>query len=130
LGFSYDGSETSTVRDYVPTARPGARLPHAWIEQNGARASLLDLIRYDRFTLIAGRDGEAWLRAAEACPAANVTALLAGRDFTDPDGRWAAVCEIEPSGALLVRPDQHVAWRAVAMVDDPKSALASAFRIS
>jgi len=23
------------------------------------------------------------------------------------------VCEIGPDGALLVRPDQHVAWRAV-----------------
>jgi 2,4-dichlorophenol 6-monooxygenase len=67
LGFAYatgalggDG-ETATpspVRDYVPSALPGARLPHAWVRRNGDRISTLDLIRYDRFTLIVGaRDG-------------------------------------------------------------------------
>jgi 2,4-dichlorophenol 6-monooxygenase len=38
--------------------------------------------------------------------------LVVGRDFADSDGTWADACEIEESGALLVRPDQHVAWRA------------------
>ena len=49
-------------------------------------------------------------------------------DFTDPDGHWASVCEIEADGALLVRPDQHVAWRTVAAPETPAAALESALQ--
>jgi 2,4-dichlorophenol 6-monooxygenase len=119
LGFAYedgalvpDGSPRSTAtnrtRDYVASTRPGARLPHAWVERDGARVSTLDLVPYDGFTLIAGP------RAA-TCTAEDaerrLRVLVAGRDFGDPDGHWAAVSGIGEEGALLMRPDQHVAWR-------------------
>ncbi len=121
LGFSYaDGALLSDdspqprianrVRDYVPSSRPGAHLPHAWIERDGVRVSTLDLVPYDRFTLIAGPDAAALATAAAAH--LGVRTVVAGRDFTDPEGRWAALSGIERAGALLVRPDQHVAWRA------------------
>jgi putative polyketide hydroxylase len=29
------------------------------------------------------------------------------------DPQWPALYGIEPTGAVLVRPDRHVAWRAV-----------------
>ena len=48
--------------------------------------------------------------------------------FGDPDGQWASVCEIGATGALLVRPDQHVAWRARSMPADASAALAAAVR--
>src|ERR1700694_38001 len=34
-----------------------------------------------------------------------------GGDATDIDGRWAAITQITPEGALLVRPDAFVGWR-------------------
>jgi 2-polyprenyl-6-methoxyphenol hydroxylase-like FAD-dependent oxidoreductase len=45
------------VTDYVPTARPGSRAPHVWIERDGARVSTLDVLGGGRFTLLAGPDG-------------------------------------------------------------------------
>jgi 2,4-dichlorophenol 6-monooxygenase len=139
LGFGYeagalvaDGSErprtANPVRDFVPTTRPGSRVPHAWVERAGRRQSLLDLLPYDGITVIAGADGVAWDAAAAGMHGLPIDCLVAGRDFADPDGHWASVCEIGPTGALLVRPDQHVAWRARTAPADPGAALASAVR--
>jgi len=136
LGFAYDdgavvpdGSAPPTianpVSDFVPTSRPGARLPHAWVECAGTRRSILDLLATDRCTLIVGRSGAAWIDAAD--PSA-IRTLVPGRDFADVDGAWAHAAEIGPDGALLVRPDQHVAWRAVRAVADPAGALDAALR--
>jgi 2,4-dichlorophenol 6-monooxygenase len=124
LGVSYatgalvpDGSEapapSNPVREYIPTSRPGSRLPHAWVEKDGVQCSVLDLVAMDGFTLIAGADGGAWAEAADRCGGVPVRCLVAGRDFADPAGHWRRVCEIGTRGALLVRPDQHVAWRVV-----------------
>jgi 2,4-dichlorophenol 6-monooxygenase len=133
LGFSYeegaivpDGAAppapANPVSDFVPTGRPGARLPHAWI---GERRSLLDLLATDRCTLIVGRDGAAWLDATD--PSA-MRILVEGRDFVDVDGAWGRVAGMATDGAILVRPDQHVAWRAAGGVADPRAALAAALR--
>ena len=117
LGIAYDdgallgdGSPRPTIanraRDHVPSTRPGARLPHAWVMRDGIRVSTLDLVADDRFTLIAGPG----VSTTAAGPGLRI--LVAGRDFTDPDGRWQALGGLGDDGALLVRPDQHVAWRA------------------
>jgi 2,4-dichlorophenol 6-monooxygenase len=137
LGFSYeegailpDGTDkpvpANPVRDYVPTTRPGSRLPHAWVERAGARVSTLDLLPYDRFTLITGPDGSAWADAAATIKTPPIRCLVAGSDFIDSDGQWAKVCEIQSDGALLIRPDQHVAWRSVSGQADSARALTRA----
>jgi 2,4-dichlorophenol 6-monooxygenase len=139
LGFGYeagalvpDGSEKpaaeNPVGDFVPTSRPGSRVPHAWVERAGERVSVLDLLPYDAFTVLAGPDGAAWAEAVARLRDLPIRCLVAGRDFTDPARGWASVCEIDATGALLVRPDQHVAWRARAAPPDPAGALASAIR--
>jgi hypothetical protein len=121
-----DGSEppapANVVSDFVPTGRPGARLPHAWI---GERRSFLDLVATDRCTLIVGRDGAVWLDAADP---SVVRTLVAGRDFVDAEDAWSHAAGIGAHGALLVRPDQHVAWRAAGAVDDPRAAIAMVLR--
>jgi 2-polyprenyl-6-methoxyphenol hydroxylase-like FAD-dependent oxidoreductase len=137
LGFAYaagavvpDGSPApacaNPVRDFVPTTRPGARLAHAWISRGGERCSTLDLVPYDGFTLLAGPDGAAWASAADRLRTIPMQCLIAGRDFEDPAGEWAAVCGMGRDGALLVRPDQHVAWRAAEAPHDAAGALAAA----
>jgi 2,4-dichlorophenol 6-monooxygenase len=137
LGFSYevgavvpDGTLApvveNAVRDLVQTARPGHRMPHAWIERDGARRSSLDLLAGDTFTLIAGPDGGAWDEAVRRAGVMPLSVVVAGRDFGDPGEGWRRACGIERDGALLVRPDQHVAWRAPGMRPDRVAALAAA----
>jgi 2,4-dichlorophenol 6-monooxygenase len=132
LGFQYeagaivsDGSArpavANPVRELVPSGRPGARLPHAWIP--GGPRSTLDLVAPDRFLLISGPAGGAWLAAATAIDRVPLACVAIGRDVPDPGGAWSAALGIEPDGALLVRPDQHVAWRARSAVEDPRATL-------
>ena len=118
LGYSYECSdaaisgptddEIDPVRTYVPSSRPGVRLPHGWIRRDGAVCSTLDLIPLDRPVLIAGR----------TCDLADVD-LRVGVDFEDPDDWWSAVLAIPDAGAVLVRPDQHIAARWTATPTDP-----------
>jgi len=135
LGFAYergalvpDGTPAPMVRvrDFDPSGRPGARLPHAWLDQAGTRRSSLDLVGGDGFTLITGPEGAAWVMATALVDACPIRALVVGRDVADPTGAWLDACGIEPDGALLVRPDQHVAWRAPHGVADAKAALSDA----
>ena len=116
---------------YHPTTRPGHRLPHAWLQHDGRRLSTHDLAGLDGFVVLTGPGGAAW--AAAAATAAeklgapvHAVAIGAGADYSDEDGTWAAVREISDSGAILVRPDNHVAYRAHDAVPDATDALTQA----
>jgi len=123
LGFCYEAgaivheqasaqAAPHEVSRYVATTRPGARLPHAWVVRDGARSSVLDLVDGSALVLLVGSQGQSWVEAAADGSSARLVVLEEGRDFVDPDGTWASVREVGASGAILVRPDQHVAWRA------------------
>ncbi len=113
------------VREYVPSGRPGARTPHAWVERDGARVSTLDLLWPEGFTLLTATDDPRWSEAATEVARGPVPLrhVALGRDAFDPDGRFAALAGIGEDGALLVRPDQHVAWRARSLPGGPVAAL-------
>lgn len=113
LGYVYGeaGTPPSDVSRYVPSFRPGARLPHGWIERAGQRTSTLDLLSDAEFTLLTGPAGDAWEAAARRQVAPIKTVRL-GRDFVDPSGGWSLQSGIDPAGGLLVRPDGHVAFQA------------------
>ena len=74
--------------------------------------------RPGRFLLIAGEEGEAWCEAARELADAGVPldAVRIGHidgDLYDPRCMWVRRREIEPDGAVLVRPDRFVAWRSL-----------------
>jgi putative polyketide hydroxylase len=116
--------------DYVPSARPGGRAPHMWLERNGARVSTIDLVG-DGFTLLTGAKGEAWTGAAHRLAAdaglALKTFTIGNGQITDPDGQWPAAYEIDDDGAVLVRPDSYVAWRSRTGAADPRATLRDVF---
>jgi putative polyketide hydroxylase len=139
LGFQYDTgalipdgtpSPAASSSVYVPTARPGSRAPHLWLRRNGQRLSTLDL--FDRaFVLLAGPAGSAWRQAATAVNAALRVPLDAylvgtGGDLDDVEGDFLHAYGLASDGAVLVRPDGHVAWRQHAAPRDPQDALAAA----
>ena len=85
------------------------------------------------FLLLFGSAAPAWEAAAHAASAAlgitlRPVAIGAGGACDDADGQWAAVSELEPTGAVLVRPDNHVAWRSQGGGSSAQAELASVLR--
>jgi len=48
-------------------------------------------------------------------------------DLQDPEETWHNIYEVEKTGAVLVRPDGHVAWRCQATKDSPSEVLKTIF---
>ncbi|NUP24898.1 MAG: FAD-dependent monooxygenase [Streptomyces sp.] len=104
---------------------PGSRAPHMWVTRQGARISTLDL--YERsFVLLAGSGGQKWRSAVERASlnlGVPVEAYLVGtgpdHDLApERDADWAELHGTAEDGAVLVRPDGFVAWRADAAMPD------------
>ena len=115
---------TSTF-DFVPSTRPGSRMPHAWVEGEDGRVSTLDLVDPSRPTVICGAGGARWIAAAESLGLA-AHAIGDGAAMSDPRGEWQAISGIGPDGVLLVRPDGHVAWRDADGSSEPGAGLEAA----
>jgi 2,4-dichlorophenol 6-monooxygenase len=107
------------IRVCQPSTRPGASLPHAWIDdEDGNRRPVKDLVAPGRFLLIAGEDGHAWCDAARQLAAETNIPLDAVRighldgGYHDPRCGWQRHRQIASDGAVLVRPDRFIAWRS------------------
>jgi hypothetical protein len=97
------------VSQYIPTARPGSRAPHAWVDDG---RSTLDLFG-DGFVLLAfgsaAGDGSSIVAAARS---RGVPLKLI--PIEDP-----AIAKLYERRLVLVRPDGHVCWRDDAPPRDP-----------
>jgi len=122
LGYAYekgallgDGTDRivpdNPVREILPSTRPGERLPHGWVQSGSRRVSTLDLVALDRFTLLVGPQGAAWREAAASLPV-PMQIVEIGTEVVDPACWWSTTAAMGADGALLIRPDQHVAFRA------------------
>jgi 2,4-dichlorophenol 6-monooxygenase len=116
---------------YEQSTVPGSHLPHAWVGDHKVKLAMMDIVPYSQFTLITGIAGHRWEDVAEKVAADLGVPLAAvvigpGREVTDLYYDWAKVREVDEDGALLIRPDKHVAWRAMTMPADPESALRDA----
>jgi 2-polyprenyl-6-methoxyphenol hydroxylase-like FAD-dependent oxidoreductase len=97
----------------LPHARPGARAPHAWL---GEGEALCDRFGRD-FTLLklaAGCDTRAFEQAARA-RGIPLTVLELARD---------GIRKLYDGDLVLIRPDQHVAWRGNSAPFDTDALLA------
>jgi 2-polyprenyl-6-methoxyphenol hydroxylase-like FAD-dependent oxidoreductase len=128
--LSEDESDRVHEDPRVSFGRPGSRAPHLWLEQDGRPISTIDLF-CRAFVVIAAPDGAGWAEAARSVARGieglELEAHVVGRDgLTDREGRFASAHGLTSSGAVLVRPDGFVAWRAASMAGDPVRALSSA----
>ena len=106
-----DGSapDASTVTDYVETGRPGARAPHITLEDHaGHRTSTVDACART-FLLLTGHD-TITVPAHHALPMAVLDVGVDGSHHC-VDRPWHEVYGVSRTGAILIRPDGHVAAR-------------------
>ncbi|MFT3722121.1 MAG: FAD-dependent monooxygenase [Hyphomonadaceae bacterium] len=111
LGYRYQGSPLITYethdtwaweREFVPSAAPGCRAPHHWLEDG---RSLFDLFGEGFSLLVLGKPKQSDIEGAEqeakqwGAPLAVV--LLQSR----------LLAQKYEAPLVLIRPDQHVAWR-------------------
>jgi 2-polyprenyl-6-methoxyphenol hydroxylase-like FAD-dependent oxidoreductase len=113
-----DGTQPPEVADsysdYVASATPGARAPHVWLGDPEARLSALDLFG-SAFTLLAAPGGDGWCTAAaevESACGVPIDRYCVGAPGLRDLGGFAEVYGLREDGAVLVRPDGHVAWRS------------------
>jgi 2-polyprenyl-6-methoxyphenol hydroxylase-like FAD-dependent oxidoreductase len=117
LGYRYrshaviaDGQDDGRLLE--PTleikGRPGTRAPHLWIERNGSSMSTLDLFGRG-FTLLAGPRGAAWCKSAAT--AASRAGIALDAHVIDAE-YFPNAYGITASGAVIVRPDGVIGWRA------------------
>ena len=122
------GAETDRPAVIEPTAPAcvGSRAPHRWVEVRGDRMSTLDRFG-TTLVLLTGRDGAAWHNAARAVrrtlgvPLGAVT--VGGPEIQEVSGAWCSAYGVDADGAVLVRPDGHIAWRSAGTAADATATL-------
>jgi 2-polyprenyl-6-methoxyphenol hydroxylase-like FAD-dependent oxidoreductase len=104
-----------------PTARPGSRAPHVPMVRHGKEVSTRDLFGHN-FVLLAGPEAYKWALATLGLQA-PVDLYCLPIDLQDMEGRFTKAYGITDEGAVLVRPDGFVAWRAEGSDGDLKEAM-------
>ncbi|KAF9890063.1 hypothetical protein FE257_006743 [Aspergillus nanangensis] len=132
-GTPFPPYQRDPILHYEPTTHPGGYLPHAWVEHRRKRVSTLDVLGHGRFGLIVGIGGSTWIAAAARASdvigiAVQVYQIGYRCPYDDTLREWTARREVGDHGALLVRPDRHIAWRCASLPTDPVEELCSALR--
>lgn len=129
-----DGTEPPKVddeySDYVPTGRPGHRAPHVWIEMGGERLSTIDLVNPE-FSIFAGRKGDGWKNIAASVSKefglSTPCFVIGGVEIKDIEDTFLTRFGLAEDGAVLVRPDGWIAFRAHSLETDSADKLRGAF---
>ena len=106
LGYGYGAAvdpDSIDISAYEPSFEVGRVLPHTPLRTNDGTSNwLLGRLSATEFSLVAGPRGQAW-------QAAGLPVLVEIRDFTLATGNWWQQAGLPEGGALLIRPDGHIA---------------------
>jgi putative polyketide hydroxylase len=115
--------DADSLFENEPSGRSGMRAPHVWLRHHGQQISILDLYG-SHFVLLAGSDGQYWHELfAKAASRLGLSidrySIGQNQPYSDGDGSFLASYGISASGAVLVRPDGFIAWRAQNVAPQP-----------
>lgn len=96
--------------------RPGSRAPHIVLRHQGHNIPVLDLAARHH-VLLAGPRGQTWAPMASAEAARldlplDIHVLDGAGPVTDPDAQFCSRYGVSESGAVLIRPDGFIVWKA------------------
>lgn len=125
LGYAYasaaianEGEPVAPGDPRASKGRPGTRAPHLWLDRPRERISTLDLFGR-RFAIVAASGGGAWCEAMPDVAGAmglNVDVHHIGAGgLRDVDSAFHDAYGLSETGAVLVRPDGFVGWRATSL---------------
>ncbi|KAJ6088818.1 hypothetical protein N7486_009372 [Penicillium sp. IBT 16267x] len=124
------GADESLPRAMKPDewkGQPGTHLPHFWVDMDGVRVPILDVVGSD-WTLISA--STTWSDAVSDVnerSSVKIRSVCVGRDvLLSGDVDIQMLLGISGNGAVLVRPDGYIAWRSVEMQVDAGKILGSA----
>jgi putative polyketide hydroxylase len=125
IGYRYHSpaivSETETGTALYEDPRrshgmPGTRAPHVLLQRGGAQISTLDLFGKNFCVLAAANDAGYCDAARDAAVGLGLPLdtyrVAGGENVSDTNGRFADAYGLSEAGAVIVRPDGFVAWRA------------------
>ncbi|KAM0241480.1 hypothetical protein ACHAP5_007519 [Fusarium lateritium] len=112
---NYPTSKESYDDPAHPSAVPGSRFPHSYIQETGGSGktiSTIDLVKQN-FLLITIDADSPWVRAASQSPVTLDVYVLnaASSPYKDPARDVEKKCRLQRGEAILVRPDGFIAWR-------------------
>ena len=133
IGSYGTGEQAATRNPREPGVPVGARVPHLPLRRDGEVISIHDLCT-DAFVLLAGPQGRTWTDAVRGLADHDGLPL---RGYTLGTGADLEVVDVEPedalglpaTGAVLIRPDGVLAWRAGDDVSDPEGGLRDALAV-
>jgi 2-polyprenyl-6-methoxyphenol hydroxylase-like FAD-dependent oxidoreductase len=124
IGYRYDSPAVIAEPGQTPAlhehpresrGRPGSRAPHVLLQRDREPLSTLDLFGAN-LALLAGPEGGLWQTVAREAAAGMGVPLdshvVGSPELSDPAGAFADAYGISAAGAVVVRPDGFVAWRA------------------
>lgn len=92
------------VSDYQPSWDAGAHFPHRWVQGEGNKQPLQSYLSARRFTLLLGP------KAPDPGDQPLIDRVRSGMDVEFENG-WGSETGLPDTGAVLIRPDGHIAAR-------------------
>ncbi|KAI8711052.1 FAD-binding-3 domain-containing protein [Fusarium sp. LHS14.1] len=110
-----DGQQEQDFEDpHAPSGQAGTRFPHALLNaDDGSVISTIDLMQRN-FALVATEKNSPWITAAQGLKYEIDTYELheTSRPYRDTVGKLRARAKLGAGEAMLLRPDNFIAWRA------------------
>ena len=96
-------------------SRRGIRAPHVKLKHNDQTCSIIDLFEH-KFILLCAQESQKWHELSQELPPewpVEVITIGENCEYQEAEpGRFTEAYNIKPNGAVLVRPDGHIAWKA------------------